>query len=105
VEIPVELMIVEFNRHSVVAVLVYSPDKPYQIQTEIFAVTSPRGRSRLEGLVVLSFQVLALGGSVWKSFGPGKCALAVDIQSISSSIVINNEVIVFQKKTVQRTIH
>ncbi|KAK5635096.1 hypothetical protein RRF57_010807 [Xylaria bambusicola] len=56
-EIPVELVIVEFDRDGVVAILVYCPYKSDKIQAEIFSIAAPGCRARLKGFMVLNFNV------------------------------------------------
>jgi hypothetical protein len=58
-EIPVEFMIVEFNRDRIVPVLIYSPYETDQIQTKVFPVASPRCRARLKGFMKLSLDIAA----------------------------------------------
>ncbi len=55
-EISLEFMIVEFDRDSVVSVLVDSPHKPDEVEAQVFAVPPPRRGSRLERFVILGLE-------------------------------------------------
>lgn len=51
VEVPVVVAVVEFDGDGVVGVLVDGPDEADQVDAEVFAVATPGGAARLEGLV------------------------------------------------------
>jgi hypothetical protein len=51
VEVAVSGTIVEFYGHCVMGVLVDCPDEAGQVQAHVTTIASPRGATRLEGIV------------------------------------------------------
>lgn len=98
-EIAVKLMVIELHGHCVVRILVDSPDKPDQVQTQVLSVPTPGSCARLERLVKPRLE--DIGSLIW--------IIAEDVivvsrslaaKSVSGAVVINDEVVVVFPETI-----